>query len=501
MLVLVFLLPGGIAGYLFSHGKIHQTQFSSPPDNENLIVSIEYPSNMANEQKIALVSQIEPIMASVPEISRFFVQIQEPGSTTLQITLLPKIDRTRLSPVIISDLNAKLKELQKPDDRVYLTASSENAGPPTNDFPVSINITGNDLDALKAAAIKSGDILRARPEVIRVDDGFTNVNSPQLEVRLDPDKLKAKGLSGIQVAQIVGGSTGQPSLVKFSQTLDGTERTVEALLVNTQAPTTASTLNTLTIAPGITVGDIGSVVENQGLAGINRLNGQRFVTVKAKVMDPLKDAAPAQKAVTDYWIPDRLQAAGLAKDALQDKGSNAQFIKSFQDLFIAIGIAILLSYIVFVLYFRSFSQPLIILASIPLSLIGVLPALAAIGGQFGFLEILGVITLIGIVENVGIFLIDLANRKRREGEPKIQAISEATGIRLRPIFLTKVTALGGLLPLIILSPFWRSLSLVVVAGILTSGVLSLFVTPVLYSWFLSLKKTIFGVLGRTLPNQ
>jgi len=115
--------------------------------------------------------------------------------------------------------------------------------------------------------------------------------------------------------------------------------------------------------------------------------------------------------------------------------------------------------------------------------------------------------VIGIAENVGIFLIDYANRKVAEGVDKKEAISLASGIRLRPIVLTKVTALAGLLPLAVFSPFWRGLALVVIFGILSSGVLSLFTTPVLYSWFTRVKKAkqddqhLLPLPGETLTND
>jgi HAE1 family hydrophobic/amphiphilic exporter-1 len=244
----------------------------------------------------------------------------------------------------------------------------------------------------------------------------------------------------------------------------------------------------------VKVRDIATVAQDQAFTGISRLNGSRYVTVRAQVKDPLKDAAAPQQAVKDYWTKDRLAAAGLRADALEDKGSGNEFVQSFKDLFLALGAALLLTYVVLVLFFRSFSQPFIILFSVPLAFLGVFPALASIGGQFGFLEILGIITLVGIVENVGIFVIDLANRKRKAGIDYREAIAESTGVRFRPIFLTKVTALGGLLPLIILSPFWRSLALVVVSGILTSGILSLFTTTIMYAWIVEFK----GWAGRLI---
>jgi multidrug efflux pump subunit AcrB len=134
-------------------------------------------------------------------------------------------------------------------------------------------------------------------------------------------------------------------------------------------------------------------------------------------------------------------------------------------------------------------QPLIILFAVPLIFVGVFPALALLaGGQFGFLEVIGILMVIGIAENVGIFLIDYANRKVAEGMDKKEAIAIASGIRFRPVILTKITALAGLLPLAVFSPFWRGLSTVVIFGILSSGILSLFTTPVLYNWLTRKRK-------------
>jgi multidrug efflux pump len=104
------------------------------------------------------------------------------------------------------------------------------------------------------------------------------------------------------------------------------------------------------------------------------------------------------------------------------------------------------------------------------------------------LETIGLIMVIGIVENVGIFLIDFANKKVAEGMDKKEAISLASGIRFRPIILTKLTALAGFLPLAVFAPFWRGLAVVAMMGILSSGILSLFTTPILYSWLTRKRK-------------
>jgi multidrug efflux pump subunit AcrB len=174
----------------------------------------------------------------------------------------------------------------------------------------------------------------------------------------------------------------------------------------------------------------------------------------------------------------------LGVDSKGNQGEFDDIAKSFQELFIALTAAIFLTYVVLVLQFRSFSLPVIMLFTIPLAAVGVFPALYLVDGQLGFLEILGFTILVGIVENVAIFLVDYANQLVKERKMSLRdAIILSSGVRFRPIILTKVVALGGLLPLALFSPFWRGLSSVIIGGILVSGFLSMTVVPIFYTWF------------------
>ena len=161
----------------------------------------------------------------------------------------------------------------------------------------------------------------------------------------------------------------------------------------------------------------------------------------------------------------------------------------------------MVTYIVLAIFFKSLSQPFGILYTIPISMIGVLPGLAIFaGGQFGFLEIIGLIILVGIVENVAIFLIDAANQKiDEEGWDEKRAIAYASGLRLRPVLLTKVAALASLAPLAITSQFYRSISVVIIFGILASGALSLVTTTILFIFFKWLSRKFHGIKAYWWP--
>ncbi len=501
IIIAAIIVPLGISGVLFATGKVVPVQFSSTSDNPIYNVSIEYPANLTDIQKQKLLDSATAEIQKDPATSNFFVQTQNNSSVALSVQLLPRAERDADSTDIVKRLNTKLTSLTDVHQRIFVTAANQGVGGPTTD-PVAVNIFGDDLDALKKAAIKTGDILRSQPNVTRVNDGFTDENNPQIAVSIDRQKLAATGLPAVSVAGILNGFVDNTtSITKFEEQIAGSSRSVDVILVNANRPTSVDDIKNAILSVNaqgqpIHIGDIATVSLTQGFLGIQRLNGQRYVTVTAQVKDALKDAAAPQKAVVDYWTADNLKAVGLRADALSDRGAGNEFLKSFSELFLALGVAMFMLYVILILFFKSFTLPFIILFAVPLSFIGVFPALALVGGQFGFLEILGVITLTGIAVNVGIFLIDLANQRRLRGVDYKTAIAEASGIRFRPIFLTKVTALGGLLPLILLSPFWRSLATVVLAGVLVSGILSLFTTPILYSWFVGAQEQLKLRRGR-----
>jgi multidrug efflux pump subunit AcrB len=504
IVLLATVVPFGVTGFLFATQRITPVQFSATDDSDWLIFTAQFPANLSSAQKHAFLNRLEPIIQSVPAIESYFPMDQQNGGATFMVRLLPRRLRDQNAADIAADIQKQFDLAQDPAQRVFFTAKVSGVGVPENDYPVSVNIYGDDLDTLKKAAIRTGDVLREerfRETVTRVEDGYTGVTSPQVLITVKRDQAQQYGLSAIQIAQTLSAIVGQTAVTKFEQEIDGAIRQTEVFLLNASQPANLNDLTNLIFASTptgqpIRLQDIATIEQRDGVPSIQRLNGSRYVTVQAKVADPLKDAAAPQKAVKDFWTADNLKAYGLQADALEDRGAGDEFLKSFRELFIALAVAILLTYIAMVYFFRSFFQPFIILFAVPLSFLGVFPALSLIGGQFGFLEILGIITLVGIVENVGIFLIDLANRRQRDGEDYRDAIAVASGIRFRAIFLTKITALGGLIPLIIVSPFWRSLALVTVAGILVSGILSLFTTPSLYAWHYEFKGWL-----RRLPQR
>ncbi len=484
VIVLGLVIPILISAGLFQAGKIHLVQFAAADDNQYLQLKVPRPANQPYDQLNSQATQVEDILKGhVGEMKDFFYASLDGNtssdSLSVFIELLPTGDRDKKSKEIAADIQT---ELQKQFGSLAV-AQELGAGPPTEEYPVSVKVFENDPAKLASATNKIAEELKSYSEVQSVRTDYDRTSS-ELLVSVDPEKAGAKGLSAPLVYGQISTLLGEKNLFRVG------ENGVIVRTVASEKPDTLDKLKQVSVvgpAGPVLLTDVATITEAQVPGAVKRSDGERYASVSARVNDT-RDAIEVQRRISD-WAKSHTSELGVNSRAFEDRAGVNEFEKSFQELFMAIAFAIVFTYILFVLFFRSFIQPLIILFAVPLILIGVFPALAFFAnGQFGFLEIIGILMVIGIVENVGIFLIDYANRKVKEGMDKKEAIALASGIRFRPVILTKVTALVGLLPLAVFSPFWRGLSLVVIFGILSSGVLSLFTTPVLYNWFTRVKK-------------
>ena len=219
------------------------------------------------------------------------------------------------------------------------------------------------------------------------------------------------------------------------------------------------------------------------MANITKVDGKRFGSVKAKISDPNNTGMilSLQEDIETRYDTTRLESLGLEEDALGfDLGMEGMNVDSFNSAIFALGVALILMYILLVFQFNSFSQPLLIFMAIPFTFPALFPGLHLTDNNFGFFVMLGIIALTGIVVNNTIFLVDFANQARREGKGIIDSITQATRIRFRPIVATSITTIVALLPLTLTNPFWESLGFTIIFGLLSSSIMVIFAFPVFY---------------------
>lgn len=215
-----------------------------------------------------------------------------------------------------------------------------------------------------------------------------------------------------------------------------------------------------------------------GRGTINREDGERIISITSEILSEYNSS----KIVSDF--KKRIEKENLPQGVEITYGGEVDEIqKSFMELFYSMIIGVIMIFILMVLQFRSYKQSFFILATIPLSLIGVIIGLSIVGQPLSFPAFIGVVALAGIVVNNAIILIDTINKKREEGEDILKAIIFSGEARFRPILLTTMTTIFGLIPLIFVGPVWAPVAYSIIFGLLFSTVLTLFIIPILYYKF------------------
>jgi HAE1 family hydrophobic/amphiphilic exporter-1 len=236
----------------------------------------------------------------------------------------------------------------------------------------------------------------------------------------------------------------------------------------------------------IAVGQVTKSSAVDGPTSIDRRNRQRLVTVGAALAGgvPLNDVTrPLEQAVA------QMQANGTipAGYTVSLGGQGEQQAKAFSNLIMALALSVVLEYMLLAALYESFILPFATMFALPLAVVGAFVGLAVTGNTLNLLSMIGVIVLMGLVGKNGILLIDYTNTLRQRGLTRAQALREAGETRLRPILMTTVALVAGLMPLAIGmeegAETYKGMASVIIGGMLSSTVLSLLVVPCMYTYF------------------
>ncbi|HVX40844.1 MAG TPA: efflux RND transporter permease subunit [Gemmatimonadaceae bacterium] len=379
----------------------------------------------------------------------------------------------------------------------------------TSDFgggfkQIQLQLRGQDVQALAKAA----DMVRAEVEKVpgAVDIGLsTKGQKPELEIDLNRGVAGTLGLTVGQVAQSL-----RPAFagIDAGYWIDpsGKSRKVTVRLVpeSRQRAQDLLQLPMTVIGPNgaptmMPLGQVATIKQGLGPAIIDHLNREPVVTVE------LNTAGRAAGDVTAD-IQSRLDKMRLPAGVHYTIGGDAESQQEvFGQIFSALGLAVLLMYLILVVQFGSFIDPLAILMSLPLSLIGVMLSLAISGMTINIMSLIGVILLMGIVAKNAILLIDFAKWAREErGVPLREALIEAGAIRLRPILMTTFALIAGMIPVALGrgegAQFRAPLGVAVIGGVVTSTFLTLLVIPTGYEILDEWRHAIMRWLGKK-PKQ
>ena len=397
-------------------------------------------------------------------------------------------ERSESSHTTVNTIRERVKDI--PGGKI--TIANEEEGPPTG-APINLEISGPDFEVLGKIAKEVRDALTLIPYVEDVRDDYVE-GIPSVQVNVDRQKAALFGLTTDMIGFALKSAYNGLNVSSFRQgdddyditlQLKEADRRVVDVLHELLLPTpSGETVPLSTVASVTFVGAIGD---------INRINNERVVTVKANI-EETKTTGPVVRQEAAKFIDKVILPAGYS---MKFTGEQDEQKESEDFLSKAFLVALLLIFLTLVAMFNSVSQPFIIMTSVILSLGGAFLGMALFRSPFGIIMTgVGVISLAGVVVNNAIVLLDYTNKLRESGYALKEAVVSAGATRLRPVLLTAITTILGLIPMVTgvsydfhtwsmawvseSSQWWRSMANVVIFGLMMATFLTLIVVPTLY---------------------
>jgi multidrug efflux pump subunit AcrB len=347
--------------------------------------------------------------------------------------------------------------------------------------PIQIKLFSEDPKQLEQWAPKAADAIGKIPGVVDVLNGIDNtISGPAITFQVDPSVAARSGFTTEEIATdasaILEGEPAPTPIVANDRAYVLRVRFPESARSSLQAM--RDTLLVSGTGRTATLGSLATLVENPGQTEIRRENLQRDVAVTARLEGKSLGTAIAevQKAIDALHIPTSIRVAY--------GGQYEEQQKTFHDLVLVLILAVLLLFIVLLFEFGTFAAPISILASALLSTSGVFIALLITRTTFNISSFMGMIMVVGIVAKNGILLLDAEHKMRALGVPARAAVLQASRRRLRPIVMTALATVAGMLPLAFAvgagSQMLQPLAIAVIGGVLISMVLSLLITPTIH---------------------
>jgi HAE1 family hydrophobic/amphiphilic exporter-1 len=466
-------------------GRFVGTEFVPQPDNNELYLQYYAPVGSSLDLTADKTRQVEAAIREFPEVLFTYATVntgatQGKNYATVFVRLKDRRDRTRSVRQLTAPVRERLERI------AGITITNLGVASTFGNKQIEVSVQGSDQRQLEVLAARAVAEIRSIPGIVDLD---TSSKPARPTIAVEIDRAVASDL-GVGVAQI--GAALRPLVagevattwkapddenydVRIRLPLEG-RRGVEDLARLTIA---SSQLDPEGAPRMVPLRQVARLAPSEGPTQINRKNLAREVTISANVYGapPGSVGLEVQRRVQTIAVPPgyRFVTGGATRD-MQD---------SFGYALQALLLAVTFIYMILASQFRSFLQPVSIMASLPLSLIGVMLALLAWRSTLNMFSVIGFIMLMGLVTKNAILLIDFANQQRRAGVERTRALLAAAEIRLRPILMTTLAMVFGMLPLAISTGEGAEqrapMAHAVIGGVIASTLLTLLVVPVLYA--------------------
>ena len=484
--ITIALTLGALVLGVVGMGKVQQ-QFFPDSSRPEIIVDLWQPEGSSFQSTEDVARRFEARMMKEPGVRtvstwvgtglpRFYLPMDQifPQSNVSQVVLLPEdaVARERLRKALPELLATEFPEVRA---RVKLLPN----GPPVP-YPVQFRIVGDDVETLRGVASQAKDLMRQHPDMRGVNDNW-NESIKAIRLSVDQDKARAMGVSSQAIAQASRILTAGTTVAQFREgdrlididfrTPQSERQTLEAL-DNAYVPTASGRM-----VPVLQVAKPKLVWE----PGVLWREGRHFaVTVQGDVREGVQGPTvstalwPQMQALqAKLPVGYRIDLAGTAEESSKGQGS----------IFANLPVMLFIIFTLLMLQLQSFSRAVLVFLTGPMGIAGVALALLALNRPFGFVALLGVIALMGMIMRNSVILIDQIEQDRARGVPAWDAVIGAAVRRFRPIVLTAAAAVLAMIPLS-RSVFWGPMAVAIMGGLIVATALTLLALPAMYAaWF------------------
>ncbi len=469
--------------------------FLPASDTSQVKVTLELPSGTALPETQAQLDDVARQVRKVPGVVRTFIiagggALEEVNKGEVDVELVPLKARTFGQ----QDFKDYLRRKLRVSPAAIMTVQDYNAmgGGAARTQPVQFNLRSTDPDALLAAVQKTKKAMLANPHFADVDSSW-RTGKPQLDVVVDRERAAALGVPAVMLGQNVRALMGGDKIADFHEggnTYDIKVRLPPAVLADPGAlgavPVRSATGQLVELR------SIADVRPSQGPSQIDRQAQMRQVTLYAELRN-----YGVGEAIT---FLDGFAKRELPASVRHDYEGQARELGNTGKAFgMALLLGVVLVYIVLAAQFESLVHPVTIMLALPFSIIGGVGALLVTGQYMSMLSMIGFIMLMGLVTKNGILLVEFTNQLKAQGKSTHEALLEAGPIRLRPILMTSIAMIAGMIPVALARGDGAEsrvpMAVAIIGGLVTSTVLTLGIVPVVYSYLDQLRTWVLDLLG------
>ncbi|ADK15386.1 MULTISPECIES: efflux RND transporter permease subunit [Clostridium] len=472
------------------------TELMPTTDESNFSISMSFDSGTSLNEMDKKVKQVENYLHSVSEVSTYYSMVgsssdsvmmdSSSNSASMYVTLYPKNDRKRSQTEVAKQVrkwgNANLAGTD-------FSVSESEAGGSGSSKPISIEILGDNTDTVTEISNKVEQIVKGISGITDVDN---STNASQSELRVKIDKLAAAqyGVSISDISSTLRTAIQGSSAGTYSTSDDDYDIKVKFHDGDIKTPSDISGIKVLNQSgQSIPISEVASIVRTNSPQSISRKDRQDVATISANIEGRSLGTISQQ-------INEKLKSLSVPEGyKIQFGGDQKSMGDSFTSLGEALGVSLILIYMILVVLYESFLTPFIRMLSLPCALVGAFGILAITGKTLNMMSLIGLIMLDGLASKNGTLLIDYTNTLIKRGYSLREALIESGERRLRPIMMTSLTMIVGMLPAALSigegSELKSSMAVLVIGGMIASTIFTPIILPIIYLMMDNLKNRIF----------